>query len=123
MTFCFQTMSFNFFQTVCIFGICGACRTDEFTRINLEDVEKHGNLFLVRINQTKTKIPRSFTINGGFAGIVQKFIDLRPVDMQPTDVGSALNSLLVKTSFQTCRVELRCICLCQNQSGTQVRFM
>lgn len=60
-------------------------RTDEFTRLTLEDVEKHGNLFLVKIHKTKTHMPRSFTINGGFAGIVQKFFDLRPTGLQPTD--------------------------------------
>lgn len=72
-------------KTICIFGICGALRTDEFTRITPQDVEKHGNLFLVKINQTKTHMPRSFTINGGFAGIVQKFYDLRPAGLKPTD--------------------------------------
>lgn len=78
-------MVLNFFKTVCIFGICGACRTDEFSRITLEDVEKHQDLFLVHVRQTKTHIPRSFTISGKFAGIVQKYIDLRPVGVEATD--------------------------------------
>lgn len=63
---------------ICIFGICGALRTDEFVRITMSDIEKHGDLFLVKIGQTKTKIARSFTINGGFAETVRKYMGLRP---------------------------------------------
>lgn len=64
---------------VCIFGICGACRTDEFLHIKVDDVQKHSDtLFLVRLVQTKTKVIRSFTITGAFVRIVQKYIDLRP---------------------------------------------
>lgn len=70
---------------VCIFGICGAMRTDEFTRVTPNDIEKHGSLFLVKIGKTKTKISRSFTINGGFAEIVQKYMNLRPLKMQTND--------------------------------------
>lgn len=67
---------------MCIFGLCGACRTDEFLRITVKDVEKHSDsLYLVRLNQTKTKIVRSFTISGEFFGIVKKYIDL---GLQPT---------------------------------------
>lgn len=67
---------------MCIFGICGACRTDELVRITMSDVERHGNLFLVNLQQTKTKVFGSFTINGEFAAIVRKYIDLRPVRME-----------------------------------------
>lgn len=70
---------------VCIFGICGAMRTDELTRLTPHDIEKHGSLFLVKIGQTKTKISRSFTINGGFAEFVEKYMNLRPAKVQSTD--------------------------------------
>lgn len=51
----------------------------------MEHVEKHGEIFLVQIPKTKTKIPRSFTITGGFAGIVQKYINLRPSGLDSND--------------------------------------
>ncbi|KAJ6639008.1 hypothetical protein Bhyg_11747, partial [Pseudolycoriella hygida] len=62
----------------CIFGICGAMRTDEFVRVTIDDIEKHGDLFLVRILQTKTKVVRSFVISGRFFEITQRYMDLRP---------------------------------------------
>ena len=77
-------MAFNYnFQVVCIFGVSGACRTDEFLHINMSDVQKQSeSLFLVRLTQTKTKVIRSFTISGDFAKTVQKYINLRPADAQ-----------------------------------------
>ncbi|KAG4076779.1 hypothetical protein HA402_009125 [Bradysia odoriphaga] len=72
-------------KVVLIFGICGACRTDELTRITRDDVERHGDLFLVKLQTTKTKVSGSFTINGKFAMIVQKYIDLRPNRVEGKD--------------------------------------
>lgn len=68
-----------------IFGICGACRTDEYVRFTLDDIETHGNLFLVKVLQTKTKVSRSFTINGGFAAVVRKYMALRPERVKSND--------------------------------------
>lgn len=65
---------------MCIFGLSGACRTDEFLHITVKDVEKHSDsLYLVRLTQTKTKIVRSFTITGSFVDTVKKYIALRPI--------------------------------------------
>ncbi|KAG4065945.1 hypothetical protein HA402_010299 [Bradysia odoriphaga] len=72
-------------KVICIFGICVSLRTDEFPRITMNDIEKHSDLFLVAIGKTKTKIARSFTINGGFARIVHKYMDLRPERLQSQD--------------------------------------
>lgn len=55
---------------------------DELTRITMDDVERHGDLFLVKVLQSKTNVSGSFTINGGFAAVVQKYIDLRPTRVQ-----------------------------------------
>lgn len=69
---------------VCIFGLCGACRTDEFLHITVQDVVKHSeSLYLVRFIQTKTKIVRSFTITGEFVAIAKKYIELRPTRADP----------------------------------------
>lgn len=51
----------------------------------MTDIEKHGNSFLVKIGRTKTKISRSFTINGGFDVVVQKYMDLRSQRLRASD--------------------------------------
>lgn len=64
-------------QVALIFGVTGACRRQELYNITTKDVETHGDMLLVKITQTKTKIPRSFTIQGTFREIVKKYQDLR----------------------------------------------
>lgn len=49
------------------------------------DVNRNGDLFLVTLGKTKTKVSGSFTINGSFAAIVQKYIDLRPTRVDAKD--------------------------------------
>lgn len=66
-----------FSKVVCIFGVSGALRCDELTKIKIGDIQQHGDLLLVRIEETKTKVPRSFTITGSFYTIVQKYAALR----------------------------------------------
>lgn len=51
----------------------------------MDDVQRHGDLFLVKLQQTKTKVPGSFIINGRFSAIVQKYIDLRPTQVATKD--------------------------------------
>lgn len=55
----------------------GACRRQELYNLTKNDVETHGEMILVKITQTKTKIPRSFTIQGQFREIVNKYQALR----------------------------------------------
>lgn len=43
------------------FGITGACRRQELSKITTKDIENHGSMLLVKILNTKNKIPRSFT--------------------------------------------------------------
>jgi len=65
-------------KVVCIFGLAGACRTDEFPNICLHHVKMYEDMILVKIETTKTKIVRSFTITGEFVPIVRKYMNLRP---------------------------------------------
>ncbi|XP_073956428.1 uncharacterized protein [Choristoneura fumiferana] len=60
-----------------IFGITGACRRQELNNITTKDIENHGEMLLVKIPNTKNKIPRSFTIHGPFYEIVKKYESLR----------------------------------------------
>lgn len=62
---------------VCIFGVSGALRVDEILKIDTDDIERHANLLLVRVLETKTKVARSFTVTGPFHDIVQKYANLR----------------------------------------------
>ena len=61
-----------------IFGIFGACRSDEFVSLMVEHVKRHGDILLVSIVDTKTGVNRSFTVSDKYYAIVQKYINLRP---------------------------------------------
>ena len=61
-----------------VFGICGAMRLDEFTKLETTDIQEEGDVLLVNVRETKTKKPRSFTINSQLTKIVKKYRDLRP---------------------------------------------
>lgn len=60
------------------FGISGACRSSELLNIKLDDIEDLNSALLVRIPDTKTKVPRSFTLTGCFYDIYKKYARLRP---------------------------------------------
>lgn len=61
-----------------VFGVCGACRGDELTNILVDQVTVTNNEIIVRIPDTKTRVPKVFPINGAFADIVRRYIALRP---------------------------------------------
>lgn len=65
-------------QVALIFGINGACRREELANVTTENVTREGNILLIKIPNTKTKIDRSFTIDGEFRKIVLKYENLRP---------------------------------------------
>ncbi|KAL0851950.1 hypothetical protein ABMA28_000232 [Loxostege sticticalis] len=60
-----------------IFGVVGACRREELANITLKDIEAHGDMLLIKIPNTKNKIPRSFVVEGDFLRIVQKYMNQR----------------------------------------------
>ncbi|XP_026331515.1 uncharacterized protein LOC113238878, partial [Hyposmocoma kahamanoa] len=60
-----------------IFGIHGACRRQELHNITTKDIENQGKMLLVKIPNTKNKIPRSFIIDGPFYDVVKKYEALR----------------------------------------------
>ncbi|KAJ8981011.1 hypothetical protein NQ317_008259 [Molorchus minor] len=45
-----------------ILGIAGACRTDELVNLTVDDIEDVGSSLIVKIPNTKTKIPRIFMV-------------------------------------------------------------
>ncbi|KAJ8980989.1 hypothetical protein NQ317_015809, partial [Molorchus minor] len=53
-----------------ILGIAGACRTDELVNLTVDDIEDAGSSLIVKIPNTKTKIPRIFVdIDVGNSGL------------------------------------------------------
>lgn len=63
---------------VLIFGITGACRGIELTNITIENIEQQGQLLVIKLPNTKTKIDRTFVVPQEFSEFVQKYRNLRP---------------------------------------------
>ena len=69
-----------------IFGVTGACRCEELLQLTVENIEDLDKLIMVHIQNTKTKISRSFTIVGNFyVNIYKKYVALRPKDIITTN--------------------------------------
>ncbi|KAJ8965753.1 hypothetical protein NQ317_017839 [Molorchus minor] len=63
-----------------ILGITGACRTDELVNLTVDDIEDVGSSLIVKIPNTKTKIPRIFVVTdvGNMIELFRKYLSLRP---------------------------------------------
>lgn len=81
--FFFQIMSNYslFVKVILIFGIFGATRGDELTKVCVEHLVKQGDIYVVKIPDTKTKQPRSFVLEGENATYVNNYLKLRPMDI------------------------------------------
>lgn len=73
----------NFLATkvACVLGVAGACRRVEMEKLTVENVQKQGDIILVKIMNTKNRIDRKFTVDGNFLNIVERYINLRPKDI------------------------------------------
>ncbi|KAJ8974690.1 hypothetical protein NQ317_004641, partial [Molorchus minor] len=63
-----------------ILGIAGACRTDELVNLTVDDIENVGSSLIVKISNTKKKIPRIFVVTdvGNMLEFFRKYLSLRP---------------------------------------------
>ncbi|KAJ8972997.1 hypothetical protein NQ317_002277, partial [Molorchus minor] len=63
-----------------ILGIAGACRTDELVILTVDDIEDVGPSLILKIPNTKTKIPRIFVVTdvGNMLELFRKYLSLRP---------------------------------------------
>ncbi|KAJ8979188.1 hypothetical protein NQ317_010948 [Molorchus minor] len=63
-----------------ILGIAGACRTDELVNLTVDDIVDVGSSLIVKIPNTKTKIPRIFVVTdvGNMLELFRKYLSLRP---------------------------------------------
>lgn len=69
-----------FLQVALIFGVMGACRRHELHDLKFENVKDFKDTLIINIPETKTKIPRTFTVTGKYYNICKKYINLRPKD-------------------------------------------
>lgn len=63
---------------VYILGIAGACRREELAFLKVTEMEDLGTVLLVKIPDTKTNRPRSFTVTGTYLGYYRQYASLRP---------------------------------------------
>ena len=68
---------FLFMKVALIIGISGACRKQELRNLKTSDIEDTGKNLIIKICDTKNKIPRSFIISGSFYNICMKYITMR----------------------------------------------
>ncbi|KAJ8976775.1 hypothetical protein NQ317_009694 [Molorchus minor] len=63
-----------------ILRIAGACRTDELVNLTVDDIKDVGSSLIVKIPNTKTKIPRIFVVTdvGNILKLFRKYLSLRP---------------------------------------------
>ncbi|KAJ8984181.1 hypothetical protein NQ317_011090 [Molorchus minor] len=68
-----------------ILGIAGACRTDGIVNLTVDDIEDGGSSLIVKIPNTKTKIPRIFVVTdvGNMLELFRKYLSLRKCSSQP----------------------------------------
>ncbi|KAJ8965189.1 hypothetical protein NQ317_011139 [Molorchus minor] len=61
-----------------ILGIAGACRADELINLTVDDIEDVGSSLIVKIPDTKTKIPRIFVVTdvGNMLELFRKYLSL-----------------------------------------------
>lgn len=69
-------------KVVAIFGVAGACRTDELYKIKVNDVEYKNCVMLVQILTTKNNLQRRFVVIEDWVTIVNRYINLRPQNAQ-----------------------------------------
>ena len=68
--------------------VAGTCRREELSNLTLDDIEDVGTALLVRVNNTKTKVNRTFAIIDNeeeslhFLDIYRRYVALRPSHVQ-----------------------------------------
>lgn len=65
-----------------IFGIAGACRREELTKLTLDDIEDKENLLILKIPDSKNHSSRKFVVssednNGAYLSLYRKYANLR----------------------------------------------
>ncbi|XP_031327417.1 uncharacterized protein LOC116181409 isoform X2 [Photinus pyralis] len=70
-------------KVVLVIGVSGACRCDEMVNMTIDNIEDLGSVIHIKIPDSKTKKPRSFTIIGEkYINLYRKYTSLRPPAME-----------------------------------------
>lgn len=69
-------------KVVAIFGVAGACRTDEIYNLKIKDVEYKNCVMLVQILSTKNNVQRRFVVTEDWVTPVNRYMQLRPKKAQ-----------------------------------------
>lgn len=69
-------------KVAAIFGLAGACRREELTKMSLDDIDDKGNVLVVKIPDSKNHTCRTFVVsnevnNGIFLSLYRKYARLR----------------------------------------------
>ncbi|XP_031348761.1 uncharacterized protein LOC116174872 [Photinus pyralis] len=68
-----------------ILGVAGACRREELTKMTVNDIQGEDTFLLVTIPDSKTHVPRTFSVTEGkenWIHLYQKYKALRPQNAQ-----------------------------------------
>ncbi|XP_023311961.1 uncharacterized protein LOC111692276 [Anoplophora glabripennis] len=66
-------------KVAAIVGVFGACRREELCQMTIDNIEYLGTSVVVTIPDTKTKVPRTFSVVGEFyLNFFRKYMALRP---------------------------------------------
>ncbi|KAJ8981336.1 hypothetical protein NQ317_015977 [Molorchus minor] len=70
-----MTKEFLMIKVGLILGIAGACRTDELVNLTVDDIEDVGSSLIVKITNTKTKIPRIFVLDWKSTTVAEGYVE------------------------------------------------
>lgn len=88
-----------------IFGLYGATRAEELTKVEIGHVKEEGTVFVVDIPETKTDITRKFTVEQEYGEYLKKYRRLRPEKTTTTrffinyQKGKCVNQSIGKNKF------------------------
>lgn len=70
--------SYLMIKVVLIMGVFGACRREELCQMTLDNIQDLGTSLMVTIPNTKTNVPRTFTVVGKYMEFYHRYLALRP---------------------------------------------
>ncbi|XP_031358251.1 uncharacterized protein LOC116181935 [Photinus pyralis] len=77
--------TFLMMKVALILGVAGACRREELTKMTVNDIQGEDTFLLVTIPDSKTHVPRTFSVTEGkenWIHLYQKYKALRPQNAQ-----------------------------------------
>ncbi|XP_014216390.1 uncharacterized protein LOC106645125 isoform X1 [Copidosoma floridanum] len=61
-----------------IIGVTGACRREELRALKIENLRFENSILIISIPNTRTRVARTFVIEGEYFNIIDKYVKLRP---------------------------------------------